>query len=94
MNETTRQILEEMAAGRIPDAIPDTAEYADTLRRLAQYFATIQRFILALSTGDLNQSLQGVTGSVAGGLKSLQSGLLHLTWQAKQITTGDRKSVV
>src|SRR5665647_897100 len=89
MNEMTRQILEEMAAGRIPDAIPDTAEDADTLRRLAQYFATIHRFTLALSTGDLNQSLQGVTGPVAGGLKSLQSGLLHLTWQAKQITTGD-----
>jgi|GEM_PF-3415886 len=89
MDETTRQILEEMAAGRIPTAIPDTAEYAETLRRLAQYLATIQHFTLALSNGDLNQSLQGVTGPVAGGLKSLQSGLLHLTWQAKQITTGD-----
>ena len=89
MDETTRQILEEMAVGRIADAIPDTVEYADTLRRLTQYFATIQRFTLALSMGDLNQSLQGVTGPVAGGLKSLQSGLRHLTWQTKQIAAGD-----
>jgi len=89
MDETTRAILEQMAAGRIPDDIPDSAEYADTLRRLAQYFRSIQRFTLALSGGDLSQSLQGVTGPVAGGLKSLQSGLRHLTWQTRQIAAGD-----
>jgi diguanylate cyclase (GGDEF)-like protein/PAS domain S-box-containing protein len=89
MDETTRHILEQMAAGRIPDDIPDSAEYADTLRRLARYFASIQRFTLALSNGDLSQSLQGVTGPVAGGLKSLQSGLRHLTWQTGQIAAGD-----
>jgi diguanylate cyclase (GGDEF)-like protein/PAS domain S-box-containing protein len=89
MNDITLQILEQMAAGTIPDTIPDSAENADTLRRLAQYFTAIQHFTLALSDGDLSQSLQGVTGAVAGGLKSLQSGLRHLTWQAKQIATGD-----
>lgn len=94
MNDTTLQILEQMAAGRIPDDIPDTAEYADTLRRLAQYFAAIQGFTIALSNGDLNQSLQGVTGGVAGGLKSLQAGLRHLTWQTKQIAAGDFSQTV
>ncbi|MBK5277106.1 MAG: diguanylate cyclase [Desulfuromonadales bacterium] len=89
MNDTTRQILEHLAAGRIPDEIPDSAEYADTLRRLAHYFAAIQHFTIALSNGDLSQSLQGITGPVAGGLKSLQSGLRHLTWQTKQIAAGD-----
>jgi PAS domain-containing protein len=78
-----------MAAGRIPDDIPDSAEYAETLRQLAQYFASIQRFTIALSNGDLSQSLQDVTGPVAGGLKSLQTGLRHLTWQTKQIAAGD-----
>lgn len=89
MNDITRRILEQMAAGRIPDDIPGTADYADTLRRLAQYFASIQRFTIALSNGDLSQSLQGVTGPVAGGLKSLQSALRHLTWQTRQIAAGD-----
>ena len=89
MNDATRQILEQMAAGHIPDDIPDSAEYADTLRQLAQYFAAIQHFTIALSNGDLCQSLHGVTGPVAGGLKALQSGLRHLTWQTKQIAAGN-----
>ena len=89
MEDRTQQILEQMAAGRIPDDIPDSIEYADTLRRLAQYFTAIQHFTLALSKGDINPSLQGVAGPVAGGLKSLQAVLRHLTWQAQQVTTGD-----
>jgi diguanylate cyclase (GGDEF)-like protein/PAS domain S-box-containing protein len=89
MDETTRHILQEMAAGRIPDEIPESAEYAATLRQLTQYYDSIQRFTLALGNGDLSQSLQGVTGPVAGGLKSLQAGLRHLTWQTKQIAVGD-----
>lgn len=89
MNDTTRQILEQMATGRIPDDIPDAADYADTLRRLVHYFAAIQHFTVALSNGDLSQSLEGVTGPVVDGLKSLQSGLRHLTWQTNQVAVGD-----
>jgi diguanylate cyclase (GGDEF)-like protein/PAS domain S-box-containing protein len=89
MDDTTRHILEQMAAGRIPDDIPDSAEYAETLRQLGRYLTAIQRFTIALSNGDLSQSLQDVTGPVAGGLKALQSGLRHLTWQTRQIAAGD-----
>lgn len=94
MDDTTQQILERMAAGFIPDDIPDSAEYAEPLRQLAGYFSAIQNFTVALSNGDLSQSLQGVTGPVAGGLKSLQSGLRHLTWQTRQIAAGDFSQAV
>jgi signal transduction histidine kinase len=50
--------------------------------------AELQQFILGLGRGDLAQSLS-MKGCLAGGLKMLQSNLLHLTWQAKMIAAGD-----
>jgi diguanylate cyclase (GGDEF)-like protein/PAS domain S-box-containing protein len=89
MNEATRSIMEQLASGRIPERIPADCDYAAELERLAEYFAAIQRFSVALGNGDLTTSLQGVAGQAAGGLKSLQASLRHLSWQTKQIACGD-----
>ncbi|MDD5024000.1 MAG: PAS domain S-box protein [Methanoregula sp.] len=48
----------------------------------------VQNFALCLSKGDLDSRLD-VKGISAGCLKSLQSNLRHLTWQAQQIAAGD-----
>lgn len=48
----------------------------------------VQNFALDLSNGDLNSSID-VKGLSIGCLKSLQSNLRHLTWQAQQIAEGD-----
>jgi len=48
----------------------------------------VQNFTLSLSNGDLDSQLLA-KGISAGGLKSLQSNLRHLTWQAQQIAAGD-----
>ncbi|MCX6690308.1 MAG: PAS domain S-box protein, partial [Methanoregula sp.] len=48
----------------------------------------VQNFTLCLSKGDLDSRLD-VKGISAGCLKSLQSNLKHLTWQAQQIADGD-----
>jgi diguanylate cyclase (GGDEF)-like protein/PAS domain S-box-containing protein len=89
MNETTRIILEQLASGRIPEKIPADGTYAAELQRMADYFTAIQRFTVALGNGDLTAPLQGFGGPAAGGLKSLQASLRHLTWQTKQIASGD-----
>jgi diguanylate cyclase (GGDEF)-like protein/PAS domain S-box-containing protein len=89
VSDATRAILEQLAGGRVPENIPDDVECADELKRLAEYLSAVQRFTVALATGDLNASLAGVGGPVAGGLKSLQASLRHLTWQTRQVAAGD-----
>lgn len=87
--DVTRTILDQLASGRVPENIPDDAAYAHELKRLAEYLSVIQRFTLALGNGDLTASLKGVGGPVAGGLKSLQASLRHLSWQTRQVAAGD-----
>ena len=89
MEDPTRRILEELAAGRTPNAIPVDCDYAVELDRLAVSLATLQRFAMALCQGDLSHDLNGLVGPIAGSLKMLQANLRHLTWQAKQIADGD-----
>jgi len=87
--DATRSILEQLARGRIPETIPGDVTCADELRRLAEYLSALQRFTIALSCGDLTASLKGFGGPVAGGLKSLQASLRHLSWQTQRVAAGD-----
>lgn len=89
VNDVTRDILEQLASGCVPENIPDGAEFRGELTSLGTYLAQVQRFTLALATGDLTASLGGVAGPVAGALKSLQASLRHLTWQTRQVAAGD-----
>jgi diguanylate cyclase (GGDEF)-like protein/PAS domain S-box-containing protein len=89
VSDATRRILEQLTQGRVPETIPDDAVCADELRRLAEYLAAVQCFTVALGNGDLSASLTGFGGPVAGGLKSLQASLRHLTWQTRQVAAGD-----
>ncbi|MEO5360746.1 MAG: diguanylate cyclase [Nitrospirota bacterium] len=89
MDERVVSILEQLSKGRIP-VVPPDVEYAAQLSKLTSYLDAIRRFTLALSNGDLSQSLgQDGMGPVAGSLKALHSSLKHVTWQTKQIALGD-----
>ena len=70
-----------------PPLSPALAHRAD-LQTLLDDIAALQQFILALGKGDLSQSL-ALRGLMAGGLKSLQAHLRHLTWQTQQVAKGD-----
>ncbi|MDE4908137.1 ATP-binding protein [Methanogenium marinum] len=48
----------------------------------------LEKFAVALANGDLSGELK-MKGTIAGSLKSLQSSLRHLSWQAKQVAKGD-----
>jgi len=89
MDDRTVQILEELASGRIPGAVPADCEYAAELGRLVIYLTALHQFTLVLCQGDLSQKLDLPGGPVVGSLKALQSSLRYLTWQTKQIAAGD-----
>ena len=89
MTNDLRVILEQMANGIIPKAIPSDLPCAEDLTRLSEYLEKIEQFSLAVSIGDLTVSLKGFNGPVMGSLKSLQANLRHLTWQTHQVAAGD-----
>jgi len=71
-----------------PRELPGNPDDQYRFEQLLANLKTVQEFIVALSRGDLAQSLK-MKGMTAGGLKALQSNLRHLTWQAQMIAQGD-----
>lgn len=67
---------------------PEELRVVKNLEQLSSLAWAIRKMSLALAQGDLN-SASAEKGVVIGGLKALQSHLKHLTWQAKQIASGD-----
>ncbi len=90
-DELLRAGLEAVAAtlrsGRRPELPPPLAGDAE-LGRLLDELVSLNRFVLAVGNGDLEQRLD-MRGNVAGALKSLQASLRHLSWQTQRVAEGD-----
>jgi len=67
---------------------PGDEESQQRLEEILSGIMATQQFALAMANGDLSRDL-AAKGYLAGSLKSLQSSLRHLTWQAGQIAQGD-----
>jgi signal transduction histidine kinase len=75
--------------GQTPAApLPGESPSQVRLHQLLDDVLAVQDFVLALAKGDLSPTLKA-TGAMAGGLKSLQANLRHLTWQTLKIAQGD-----
>ncbi len=75
--------------GQAPTAPwPGVPSQQARLARLLDDILAVQKFTLSLAKGDLSPALQS-KGAMAGGLKSLQASLRHLTWQTQMIAKGD-----
>lgn len=75
--------------GQTPAApLPGEPPSQVRLRQLLDDVLAVQDFALSLAKGDLSPTLKA-TGAMAGGLKSLQASLRHLTWQTQKIAQGD-----
>ncbi|HET6496010.1 MAG TPA: GGDEF domain-containing protein [Thermoleophilia bacterium] len=68
----------------LPAELDGNADLGGLLDELADLY----RFTLAVSQGDLEQSLSA-SGSLAGSLKTLDAALRHLTWQTQRVAAGD-----
>jgi diguanylate cyclase (GGDEF)-like protein len=89
VNEVTRNLLRELAAGRIPAEVPTECEEHEALERLVTQASEARGLALALAAGDLSAPIPPGTGAVLGSLKALHANLRHLTWQTQQVATGD-----
>ncbi len=76
-----------LRTGRVP-AVPAGLAGDEELARIVAELASLNRFVLAVSAGDLDQNLE-MRGNVAGALKTLQASLRHLTWQTQRVAGGD-----
>jgi signal transduction histidine kinase len=95
VTEVLRVIDETLRNGKC-SGNPVLPKSEKTRMRFLQILADIracQQFTLAMAGGDLTRELP-VQGYMAGSLKSLQSNLRHLTWQAEQIAGGDLRQRV
>lgn len=81
-------ILGRIASGRTVTELPTECECRKQLIELLNYLEELRHFVSALSSGDLDASLQ-LTGPLAGSLKGLHANLRHLTWQTQQVAAGD-----
>ena len=88
--EPVLQALEDAwLKGQAPSApVPGRPEQQARLARLLTDMLAVQDLTLSLATGDLSPTLQA-KGAMAGGLKSLQASLRHVTWQTQMIAKGD-----
>ena len=80
-------VAETLRSGRRISPPPELRDDTE-LARLLDDLAELDRFVLAISHGDLDQRLT-VSGSLAGALKSLHASLRHLTWQTQRVAAGD-----
>jgi Signal transduction histidine kinase len=87
-SDTLRAFLEELASGRIPEAVPADCECAEELGRIADFLREALRDVDQLSKGEFEFRL-GRAGPFAGSIKALQASLVHLTWQAQMVAQGD-----
>ena len=76
-----------LGGGRRPELPPELADDADLVELLDE-LVELDRFVLAVSRGDLGQKL-AMRGDLAGALKTLHAALRHLTWQTQRVAAGD-----
>lgn len=82
--------------GRIPETIDladvdgeDDRRCAELVNQLITFIDQIHHFILPLAQGELSDIKVAPNNYLASPFKELHSRLRHLTWQAKQVASGD-----
>lgn len=71
----------------VPEFPPELAD-TEGLPALQEYLTSLRDILDAFGRGDFTMDIR-LRGIVAGRLKKLQAGLLHLCWQIQQVAAGD-----
>jgi len=74
--------------GKLPEGTPQEIARHPAVQQFVGQVRTLQEFLLALANGNLQPELH-LGGRMAGALKTMQSNLRHLTWQAQRVAGGD-----
>ena len=96
MISQTIEKLSVLLQGRIPATInlsdagdDDDRRLAELTNQLITFIDQIHRFIIPLAQGELSDIKLAPSNYLASPFKELHSRLRHLTWQAKQVASGD-----
>lgn len=89
--EYLRQIIfeDEPKPIHIKELPEDLRDLGSGLQLLALWLGEVKKMSVALSDGNLDAARPGPDNVLADPLKSLQSTMKHIAWQAKQISKGD-----
>ena len=88
MDEDSRRILELLAAGQLPESIPDNSPYAAELAVWSSTRLKSSNSCWRFRRATCPETLNASGGSLTGSLKALQSSLRHITWQTQMIAEG------
>lgn len=88
LDQALQAIHRMLVTGTLPEDLPDELRNHPAFQQVFADLNFLNDFALALSKGDLHQSLQ-MKGPGAGALKLLQANFRHLAWQTKRIAAGD-----
>lgn len=88
MDAALGALTELLIKGSLPPGLPAGVRDNLHFRELVSILTALQKFVLAMSCGDLSPTLKA-KGLTAGSLKNLQSSLRHLTWQTQMIAQGN-----
>jgi hypothetical protein len=77
----------KIEATKIDD--PSDRQLAEAINQLIAFVQEIHRFIVPLARGELNDISVSPKNFLASPFKELHSRLRHLTWQTKQVASGD-----
>jgi soluble cytochrome b562 len=90
------QKLDTLLRGSIPSKIdgasaasPEARKLADAMNQLIVFMEEIHQFIIPLAHGELSEIKFSPKNFLASPFKELHSRLRHLTWQTKQVASGD-----
>lgn len=87
VHHMSKLLLDVLVAGRPPE-MPERFKSIDSLQTLHSNLMLLREFLHAASNGDLSGEIQ-IKGFIGGSLKTLQSNLKHLAWQAERVASGD-----
>jgi len=86
--ELSLEHIKKMLLEGIEPPFPHEGEGLPTLRFIHDYLVSLRNLLKDFSRGNLSDDIL-LRGSLAGSLKTLQSNLLHLTWQIQQVSAGN-----
>ncbi len=90
LKRVVEAVEETLRNGNMPEGLILSAdeETREKINKILAEIVAAQKFALAIAEGNLSKDLI-ITGHLPGSLKTLQSNLRHLTWQAGEIAGGD-----
>ncbi len=89
LNQIKNMIHDKPVVHEFTSESEDLENIQEALIYLSSCLSESNEFVKQLSIGNLDATIPSRHNFLSGGLKELNAGLKHLTWQANQVASGD-----